>query len=740
MSSAGLGWPLEQFIMRDTPVIIRPVFTHTAAGLEIDLSNGIRLLFRIDNGMALGLAEVELNGRQLRCPRECIQPQIATPDGLEITRCRFLDATMEGESLIIRTRPIWRPAHRMEWAEHGSHLRISTVGWTHGSESEADLIEWVLRAADAEVDGVAHVGFSYAFRYQCPGKRIYQIEDKASWELGGDAAGNTLFMRNSFSPGVVQLTQDTAYATAWHLPGIANPHVFQHIPLYGHLQGFTFQHDADQALITWHERPSHVRLLLQRAAGSPLLLHFNQFCFDLTDEVQTPARRVLVAPLANDRTTATNRWLAWFEHVRAQVGAHYGIAMTSARPGAQVESWAIMDIAKLPAVHAQMAEWNLKRCYLGPMWRSPTTEIEPQLTVNRERFGVFGNMCCPFELEIADCYGGWDGLHQALRTAVERGIETYMWWGHDVSSYSTLEKRFPGLYAREVNGQCARSNYGHVMWAINERCPGWQDYVIDAFRRAKDCGLSGIFRDSDFNMGLDLIDYRHNDAETHVTPDQVGVVRAGDTGDERITSQHDFLAGVVQRFQRELGMLYFIESTGIIGTPNCGTDYTGMRGNEAVFTDIETQLNIEQVRASGDDPLDAYFRGLAVRLCYKPLIELNRWGERGCIHPWWDAARMAPLAGAFLAVEHDLVSLRLLPDGAGTCWTGGTAEIIFSYCEQSFRVATTCRIEDVMSSTCTVAEPDQPFALRRHGIYRLHQLPSASALPMNHIPEVACPV
>lgn len=717
-----------------------PICTRTLTGLEIRLSGGACLLFRINEGLVLGLAEVEVEGRPLRCPRECIQPQIATPDGWEVTSYRFLDATIVDEAFIIRTRPIWRPAHRMEWAEHGSHLRVPTVGWTHGSESQADLMEWVLRDVDAEVDGVVHVGFSYAFRYRCPGKRIYQIEDKATWELGGDATGNTLFMRNSFSPGVIQLAHATAYATAWHLPGIANPHIFQHIPLYGHLQGFTFQHDATHALITWHERPSHVRLLMQRESGSPLLLHFNQFCFDLTDAVETPARRILVAPLNGDRISATNHWLAWFEHVRAQVAAHYGITMDSARPGAQVESWDIMDIAKLPAVHAQMAAWNLKRCYLGPMWRSPTTEIEPQLTLHRARFGTFGNMCCPFELEIADCYGGWEGLRTALRTAVERGVETYMWWGHDVSSFSTLERRFPGLYAREVNGQCARNNYGHVMWAINERCPGWQDYVVDAFRRAKECGLSGIFRDSDFNMGLDLIDYRHNEAETHVSPDQVGVLHAGDAGEDRITSQHDFLAGVVRRFQRELGMQYFVESTGIIGTPNCGTDYAGMRGNEAVFTDIETQLSVEQLLACGDDALDAYFRGLAVRLCYKPLIALNDWGEPGCIHAWWDEVRMPPLAGAFLAVERDLVSLRLMPNGAGTRWTGGSAEVIFSYREQTFRVVDPCRIEDVLAGTCIIADADLLIHLRLHGIYRLHPLPTAHARHNHQSPEFACPI
>ncbi len=707
-----------------------PICTRTSAGLEISLTNGLRLLFRIDDGMALGLADVELNGRPLRCPSECIQPQIATPDGLAVTSCRFLDARVEGETLVIRTRPIWRPAHRMEWAEHGSHLRISTAGWTHGSESEADLVEWVLRESSAEVDGVAHVGFSYGFRYRCPGKRIYQIEDKASWELGGEAAGNTVFMRVPFAPGIVRLERDTAYATHWHLPGIANPHIFQHVPLYAHMQGFTFQHDANQALVTCHERPSHVRLLLQRKAGSPLLLHFNQFCFDLDETVETPARRVLVAPLGGDHTTATNRWLAWFECVRAQVSAHYGIAMDSARPGAQVESWGIMDLSKLPAVHAQMAEWNLKRCYLGPLWRSPTTEIEPQVTAHRERYSTFGNMCCPFELEIADCYGGWEGLRKSLRNAVERGIETYMWFGHDVSSYSTLDKRFPGLYAREVNGQCARSNYGHVLWAINERCPGWQDYVVDAFRQAKDCGLSGIFRDSDFNMGLDLIDYRHNDADTGVSPDQVGVVRAGIDGEDRITSQHDFLAGVVRRFQRELGMLYFVESIGIIGTPNCGTEYNGMRGCEALFTDIETQLNDEKLRDSGDDPVDAYFRGLSVRLCYKPVIEMNKWGEPGCFHPWWNAARMAPLAGAFLAVERDLVSLRLLPGDGGTRWTGGGSEVIFSYREQAFRPTAACRVEDVLAGSTVSAGPDQSLGLRRHGVYRLHRLPAGS--PVDH--------
>ena len=88
-------------------------------------------------------------------------------------------------------------------------------------------------------------GFQYGFSYRCKGRRIYQILDRATWELAGSVVGNTFIMRTVWSPPVVRFKRDTQYNTCWFFPGGPNRNatMFQLLPLYAELQGFTFQHD-----------------------------------------------------------------------------------------------------------------------------------------------------------------------------------------------------------------------------------------------------------------------------------------------------------------------------------------------------------------------------------------------------------------------------------------------------------------------------------------------------------------
>lgn len=178
-------------------------------------------------------------------------------------------------------------------------------------------MEWILKEENELMDSVAYADFSYGFRYFCPGYPIYQIEDKATWELGGKAEGNTFIMRNGFGRSVVELDQGKYYYSDWDMTGIDNPHIFHHLPLYTQLQGFTFQYDEAHTLITVHKKPSHVRSLFLKEKDDNKLFHFNQFYFDLAEEAVTPPRKILAGiRKGQNRTREFNHFLRVRESIQ----------------------------------------------------------------------------------------------------------------------------------------------------------------------------------------------------------------------------------------------------------------------------------------------------------------------------------------------------------------------------------------------------------------------------------------
>lgn len=623
-----------------------PVVRFAGVGLEIRLD--------VRDGWFHGIRDVRWRGKPLRCPDEPIFPLIATADGRMMDRARFLglEETASG-AVVVRTSPVFRVAPAMAWTDSALQPRVSTASWSDPVAGDTFRLDWIVRPVQEQIAGLDYEGFSYGFRYEATGFPLCRIEDRATWELGGEAAGNTFLMRNFFGLPVQRLTREAAYDSGWTVPGIPNPYLFQHLPLYAQLQGFTFQYDDAHLLLTVHERPSHVRSLFHKDPGGRGLLHFHQFCFDLTDVVATPERRILAAPRPPGGDTPTfNHFLALRQEVQGRLRAHAGILRFDIpRPSAHVETWEIARLENLPAIWKTLYDWHMHRAYLMPLWRSNETDLAPRFRDDRGQFNFIGNMCCPIELEIADCYGGWEGLERAMRQALELEIDVYMWYGSHFSSLSPLEKMIPGLFARDMAGQCDRNQYGHVLFAVNQRNKAYQDYLFDRFRQLKRCGISGVYRDSHFNMACDTLHYLHDEKGSGVH------------------SMHDAELAIQRFFQEELGLLYYVDAGGIFGTPKAGTAYDFIHGQEWMYQDVETaDLDTAQLRDHDLDPQTAYHRGLSCRLIYQVGVEVNRYPDRSAFSDWWEPARFVPLLEGYARVEPYMSALEMLDEGAGTRW------------------------------------------------------------------------
>lgn len=657
-------------------------------GVRIQFPNGISLSVTFDGETLLGISEVTYEGNPMRCADECIMPEFATPDGLEADSFLYLGAFEKDGAVFIETRPLWRVAHRMEWQEHGGHYRISTKGWTRKHRDEETTLTWVIRPEAQRYGDVLYQGFSYSYRYASKDYKLYQIEDKATWEIGGDVRDNMLLMRNGFHQPIQSFDSEEAYESGWDMPGINNPHIFQHLPLYTELQGFFFQYNKEFILLSEYDHPSHVRSLLAKEKGGRALLHFNQLCFDLTLAYDTPFKKVMFTKNPFREAIALyNHYLRCREEISQRIWDYYDIVYDAPRPSAHVETWKIADPEQFDKVFAKLEEWHLKRYFLMPLWRSNETEVVPRFSKDRERFGDLGNMCCPLDFEIADCYGGKAGAAKILGSAKKRGQEPYMWFGSHFSALSTLGETIKDLWASDQSGQRSRNNYGGVLFAVNQNSKTYQDYLVNTFRELGEMGLRGVFRDSHFNMASDTINYRQTPYETQregVTADQVDFVKAGEARliEESVTSMHDAEIGIQHRFQKELGMLYYVESGGIIGTSYGGTRHEAVREAPWVYSGYDTALNTEALEKFGDDVLMTYFKGLSVRIFYQVCVEVNKFPHEGSVSSWWDEEKMPPMLLAYDEAEPYMKRMSLLGEGStvrGIRWYGAEKEAWFIY-------------------------------------------------------------
>lgn len=695
-------------------------FRRTADRIQVLGKNGIEVNFVLDGKSLKGIGAVSLHGKALRDTTECIWPEIATPYGVEVCDFELQDVRLEAGAVIISTRPYYRVIHRMEWTEHAMHPLTNTTSWSKKPSSpEGSRFDWILREVNETYDRVPYTGFSYAFRYEGPKHPIYQIEDKATWELGGNVVGNGFIMRGGGEPHA-RFKQDTPYYSGWDLPGIANPHVFQHKPLYTQMQGFTFQYDASQVLLTVHDHPSHVRSLFQRQADQPMLLHFNQYCFDLTEQHTSPARKILVsARKDSSETTLANHYLRVRDFLQDQHRKYYGLKYDKARPVSHMEAKGLAQMEKFKPVLDQLKKWGINRAFIMPIWRSPDSDINPRFEKDRDRFGVFGNLCCPLELEIADCYGGWDGLRSVNEHAAWLNIETFTWHASHFSSITPLADKIPELFCHDVNGQNNRNNYGHVLWAVNQRNPKYQEYLMAAYRKAKDCGLNGIFHDSHFNLATDTINFLHSDGT-----DRHGHAEAGgfhypsdDPGTDQILSMHDTALHLQSRLQNEYGFFYYVESEGALGTSWSTPDYADIRGNEYIYSNLDAGFDHEGFSKFGDDVVMAYFRALSVRLTYQVGIEPNLFPAPQSIARWWRPEAMVPFNMAFARVENQMEEMWILENDNGVVWKGLGTEVLFAYSD--FDYPTKGSVEVLDAITNQASRTQNKLAAKRMGIYLL---------------------
>jgi hypothetical protein len=240
-------------------------------------------------------------------------------------------------------------------------------------------------------------------------------------------------------------------------------------------------------------------------------------------------------------------------------------------------------------------------------------------------------------------------------------------------------------------------------------------------RKAKECGLSGIFHDSHFNLATDTINFLHVDylKENPAFKPRPGVFYAPseDQPDDQILTMHDTALELQRRLQNEIGLFYYVESQGSLGTSMTGPGYSDIRGNEFIYSNMASGLDDEDAKQLGDEMTMAYFRALSARLMFQIEIDPDHFPEPHAVSQWWNPATMTPLNQAFARVEEYMDEMWVLEDGRGMLWKGPHADVLFAYKDFEFPLKSNTEVMDAVHFSSLQAT--ERLSAKKMGIYLL---------------------
>jgi hypothetical protein len=662
---------------------------------------GLRIETIEREGRFEGLGAVTCDAAVLRSGRRPMFIEIRNPDGLELTEYRVREAMITEQGADYRFDVVARAGGKMEWQLHEARYRYNTADWSQPPRPLEDTtVHLSLRPVQRRFGRYEWSGFSYQYRYQSGSVPIYQILDRGTWEIGGRAVGNEIWMRNGPADNIAPIRQaDQYYSTEWYLPPIANPNILQFHPLQTQLQGFTFTAHEEGILVTWPTQVAHVRTLIEKRRDSGEIAHFHEHAGDLALEFATSPVEVLWFPGRHDFVARANLWQAVFDQVADELHRQAGLRRERATSYGIIEEWEGFDVRDytrrgLPKLLAA----GLKTIFLPSHFRN-----------NMNTFGL-GNMCCTVDLKVAESVGE-DNLRAFCETAAAGGARVEMWGNtalstvglklHDRngpkgcidflpeegSAHEAL-KNARAPYVRTTANHIECDHYSPVFAVMNLRDPAVIDYWMRSWAYAREkIGLGGIFLDSSFNLSSDKFHYEQNvQGFGGATLDQTHLLRQHRPKVEpprAILSQYHAHLDLVARMQR-LGYVYCGEDSGVFGTHRAGTSLDKRLASLPLWAESYATFNPAEVAELGHDPDAVFFRGLAYRNVWVIYWDIAS-GELSFIQaaPRDDRDRPQPwhvkLLRAFDEVSPFMFNRTILPGEQGVVYERDGVKVLWAF-------------------------------------------------------------
>lgn len=676
------------------------------------LQNGLDLELLTAGNRFLGIGRVAADDKVLRSRRLPMFVQINSPDAVEIADFRVKNQRNLETGLILDFTVRKKEGGLMEWMLHTVRNRRNLRGWNEEpEESPGTEFRMEIKPVERKIGDETVKGFSYQYFYSSPEIPIYKITDRSSWEIGGSSIGNEFWMRNGVVDSIVQFQKKTDfYSTEWHLPGIANPNIFEFHPLQTQLQGFTFTASDIGTVITWPARVAHVRSLFEKWRGQDEILHFHEHCGDLSHAFETPPVEVLWVPGRRDRVERANLYHRMRELVHETLHAQIGMKRERITTYGVIEEWQEPDFERYTRLGLRkLMDAGVKTVFI------------PNECQNVMNTWGLSNMCCNVDYQISETVGE-DKLKKFCQAAKAGGARIEMWGNTALSAttelFSHREGQGKGIqflpyrgsimevidkarspWVRNPSNAIEADHYTPRFCALNLRDPDVRAYWMKQWKYFHDAiGIGGIFLDSSFNMSSDKFHFRQwpeDGAWNGAKPDQKdppGKYRPEKEPPKMIQTQyHAHLEWVVE--MQKMGYQYCAEDMGVFGINRTGPGLLDRISSLPIWADSFCDFDEKQVRNAGYEPIDIFFKGLAYRMMWKLYWNIDKDRlELGTEDP-----RAYRLLKAFNEVEEVMIDRNILPDEKGVTYCSGSRSVLWAFSDFIHALPGMAEVKDLNS-------------------------------------------
>ena len=598
--------------------------------------NGFDFEFKFAGENFLGLGDIKMNGMALRSSKLPMFVQIETPDAIELVNFKLIDKVVNNEGITINFSVQKQFGNTMEWMLHTVRNRRNTTDWTKSPEDAPDTkLKMIIKPVERTIGKQIVKGFSYQYLFSSETLAIYKITDRSTWELGGSAIGNELWMRNGVVESVKKFTDKADfYSTEWYLPGIANPNIFQFHPLQTQLQGFTFTSSNEGTLVTFPSKVSHIRSLFEKWRDADEIVHFHEHCSDLARRLETSPVEVFFIHGKRNRVETANLYNQIREMVHDELHEQIGMKRERITTYGVLEEQTEPDFDKYTnVVLPQLLKTGVKTIF-----------IPSQCQNDMNVWGV-SNMCCNVDFKIAEIVGE-DKLKKFCDKAKASGAKVEMWGN---TAISTLTERFmhregkqKGIaflpekgsimevirkakspFVRNASNAIESDHYTPRFCALNLRDQDIRDYWMKQWKHFHDdIGIEGIFLDSSFNMSSDKFHHAQFDGNkgwegaTLDQKDLLGKYRPKNEPPKLMHSQYyAHLSWVVE--MQKMGYQYCAEDMGIFGINRTGPAIIERIKSLPIWADSFCDFDEKMILKAGYKPLEIFFKGMAYRMMWK---------------------------------------------------------------------------------------------------------------------------
>jgi len=422
-----------------------------AGGVTVRFANGVRLKLASEGDALTGLTDVEVRGRPLRAPGLPAHPVLKLSGGATHAACRIEAVQPRGRGVVVSCRLVRK------------------------DDPQQDRLDWIFEPRSERVGGREYVGFAYRYEVECPGEKIDEILDLATWEIGGDIEGK--FVQPG-PPGPVE-APFRSYRS-W---------------VFGSTPWFRFQCGEDGALFDAYESVSPVVFWVEKRHGRRTLNTFDAIQQELRERGGSSFRRIMFCPEAGGVGLAcVDEYAMVFDHLERRARDEFGIADPRYEPACLAPQRSDDTFESRIEELNEIAELGFRNIWLCT-FESLNTKLRNRPTVN----------AAVYSLDPAELLGGAAGLGKLAAAARERGLGLITWApGGQLIPQSEVLKANQDWLLRVPEGK------RRPLGGSTDLHSGYYDYAIGKYRELHEkTGIDGVWFDS-FNAALTPVQVRED--------------------------------------------------------------------------------------------------------------------------------------------------------------------------------------------------------------------------------------